>query len=276
MQESDLSGRPLESDAPTTITCHFSDGQRRRLTVTSVEAAQLATKGVDLTRRYQRIARRIGVVARKALPWVAGVVIGSLVLPAVTKQWSDRQSIMAIQARLASDITSKPYAAWTATYRETAKGTKTAHRKVLLIDDKWARDRKSVTGIFDTYFADTHATTLWSEYSYDLWDFIGLGGTSVGALDTLARTKRFMDSHQVSAAPSATKRDWDALRRCFEHPSDGGIDCLSQDGLDAFSKVGIDLLDRGQLVLDELRRTRPSGFSRGTHDFIRDVFSPLT
>src|SRR4051812_11922852 len=125
MEVSDLSTEPIEGNAPVGITCTFEDGRRRMCTVTAAEAARLAEEGIDVTTRPRRVWLRlsgVGRLVRKLLPWAAGLLIGSLVLPAVTKQWSDRQGALALKQQLVGDITSKSTAARVGSYNAAQQG----------------------------------------------------------------------------------------------------------------------------------------------------------
>jgi len=53
------------------------------------------------------VSRRLGPLARRTAKWVLGVLVVSLALPAVTKQWSDNQQ----QHQLKADLTAKLAAA---------------------------------------------------------------------------------------------------------------------------------------------------------------------
>jgi hypothetical protein len=140
---SDLSHETLDGSAPAMITCEFENGQRRVCTITAAEAARLEESGVDVTKLRGRVWFGVKRVVRRLLPWAAGILIGSLVLPALTKQWSDRQGMLALKQQITSEISSKSVRGFSAAYRGASEGAK-GLSSIYKAEDAWDVDVGSI------------------------------------------------------------------------------------------------------------------------------------
>src|SRR5919108_3209422 len=94
----------------------------------------------------------LGVV----LKWVLGLFLASLILPALTKQWSDRQQVLNIEDSLITDVSRESVQAFTGAQRvpHLTQHPNAARRKVL---STWSLGEAKLDPRFAVYFGDTAA-----------------------------------------------------------------------------------------------------------------------
>jgi hypothetical protein len=100
MPRSDLSGEEFEEGKAARVTVTLEDGTTRELRTSEEEAQSLAGKGREASAWYVHLGRRI---ARPGA-WVLGIAVTSLLLPAVTKQWSDRPKEVELRISLVDQV----------------------------------------------------------------------------------------------------------------------------------------------------------------------------
>lgn len=100
MPRSDLSGEEFEEGKAARVTVTMEDGKSRELRMSEEEAVGLAAKGREASAWYVHLARRI---ARPGT-WVLGIAVTSLLIPAVTKQWSDRPKEVELRISLVDQV----------------------------------------------------------------------------------------------------------------------------------------------------------------------------
>jgi hypothetical protein len=94
LQRSDLSGESLEAERVDHLRIS-SGGRARILTVSASEAEQLLTKGKDAGPLRGALPR-----LRRVALWLLALLVASWVLPALTRQWSDRQAELTLKTSL--------------------------------------------------------------------------------------------------------------------------------------------------------------------------------
>jgi hypothetical protein len=96
MDRSALSGKEIEEGAGARVSVTFDDGATREIDVTAEEAADLASKGRNVSPWYVYLLRK---VTRPGV-WVLGIAVTSLLVPAITKQWTDRPKELELRISL--------------------------------------------------------------------------------------------------------------------------------------------------------------------------------
>jgi hypothetical protein len=100
LERSALSGEEIPEGSEARVTVSFEDGISRDVVVSAEEAADLRSKGRDVSPWYAHVGRRI---ARPGA-WVLGVALTSLLIPAITKQWADRPEELELRISLIDQI----------------------------------------------------------------------------------------------------------------------------------------------------------------------------
>jgi len=286
---SDISGDPIEPDAPATLVARFEDGTRRRLTVTSAEAATYRKRGTDETKRRQRFWAFVRPRVWKFVFWAAALVVASLVIPAATKQWSDRQEALALKAALVTDIAQDSSDAYARALgiplqaHEHGKTPGLALRRKLRTE--WLQTAAVIDTRLKTYF-DSDSADAWLDYQNAMWEWIALGccGGQDVDLARLLEVRIYLDLHPPSdrrwREAVEDSNTWDTLR-CGPHGEHA--DCptgrLSKPDYEAFESsyiaTGQALNDRWELLLQRIRDGHVKGFSDGSSDLWRDI-NPLS
>ena len=96
MDHSALSGKEIEEGTSARVTVSFEDGTTREIAVTAEEAVDLASKGRNVSPWYVYLLRK---VTRPGV-WVLGIAVTSLLIPAITKQWTDRPKELELRISL--------------------------------------------------------------------------------------------------------------------------------------------------------------------------------
>jgi hypothetical protein len=269
MDLSDLSGCPIESDAPAWVIVRLGDGRRRKLVVTAQEAATLAEKGSDVSRARNRVSHWLRKHVLKLFLWAAGVFVASLAIPAATKQWADRQAAIALKAGLIGEVS-----------RSSAEGFIGAKRLLVAAKlpdvrselrsarDGWEASEGGIDAQYAVYFRDTAARKSWNTYRDRIYDYISLGCCDEHRVGDI----RLLRGYLGAPRPWPTTDDpWQVLG-CGRGESCGTV---SPDFAEAYRWLGIQLLRKRESLLADLRRAQPAGFSGGWGDFLRDTFAPI-
>jgi hypothetical protein len=279
---SDISGNPIEPDAPATIVARFEDGTRRQLTVTSAEAATYRERGTNVTKWRHRAVAFLGWNPRKLVLWAAALYVASLVIPAATKQWSDRQEALALKAALVVDLTeasSKTYAtALSIPVLAREQGQKPALALRRRLRTAWL----STDAVTDTRLATYFGGGLqdqWLAYQDAMWAWIALGlccGRNTD--DNLQTVRSYLHDHPPSVRWRRTAAKyggspWGVLK-CAPHDKDEA--CLTIEGDPAFDSgyiwTGQALNDRRTTLVKRIRGSDVRGFSTDWKDFAGDVW----
>lgn len=208
------------------------------------------------------LARGALWITRKLGKWVLISVIGALVVPALTKQWSDRQKELELKRDLASDIGSSSFSAFAAarTIAYLPREKRTAERRLLLLSD-WISNEGRIDGIFRAYLypKSKHEVTVeWSSFRDGLYDYLRLACCEKYRSGVIRRVQRYLERQGLTEA-LPPNRQWSMLA-C-------GPGC---DGYaDAYDWLGRQVLlgapYRG------IEASDPTGFSNGFRDFVHDV-----
>lgn len=265
LKRSELSGQPIEGDAGQTVVIHLGDGRRIELRVTAQEADDLAAKGRDVTLRSDRAVGWIRKRAWKIIVWGAALLVASVVIPAATKQWSDRQAALALRADLIENISRSSAIAFTGAKRVAAmSAVPKARAKRLETRDAWEAAEGTIDAIYAVYFRDTAARDVWLAYRNEMYSYISLGCCDEEFREAdIALLRKYL----VDIEPLSTGSDPWGVIACGS-----GEGCAVASEFErSYTRIGIKLLGKRGHLLSELRRTKPAGFSLGWRDLVTDV-----
>jgi hypothetical protein len=103
--KSDLSGKELAgSDDAVSITLRLPSGRRRVLQVAADEADNLAAMGQAPPDRLRRAWRWFWARFVRFGKWVVILIVASLLIPALTKQWTDRSKELETKSAIVTKI----------------------------------------------------------------------------------------------------------------------------------------------------------------------------
>jgi hypothetical protein len=272
VQRSDLSGEPIDGGSAVQIAVSFRDGRRQRLTVTSVEADELAGKGTDASSIWRRSRAWIRAHLSALLKWGAALLIASLVIPAATKQWSDRSKALELKNSIITSISqSTTSAVVSARELQTAPPSKKAASESAKLLNAWVASEALIDPSLYLYFASTDAQATWLRFHNVVYDYIALACCDAkrhGDIDELQAffadypvRPRLQDSRLIDGDPWVVLRD--------------GPEANPQAYSADYAWVGLQLLRERSRLLADLLDAKPRGFSQGPRDLICDSLGPL-
>ena len=248
-----------------TVVVHLGDGRRTELRVTAQEVDDLVANGRDVTRRSDRAFAWIRKRAWKVFVWGAALLVASVVVPAATKQWSDRQAALALRAELIEQISRSSAVAFTGAKRVAAMSAEPAARaKLLETRDAWEAAQGTIDASYAVYFRDSAARDTWLAYRGEMYRYISLGCCD----EFREEDTRLLRMYVVDVEPLSTGSDPWSVIACGI-----GEGCeVASEFARGYTRIGIKLLGKRGDLLRELRQTKPAGFSLGWRDFVADVW----
>lgn len=266
---SDISDAPIEPDKPATLVVVFDDGTRRRLTITTAEAATLRDKGMNQTTWWRRARALVNTNAKKLLLWVGALYVASLAVPAATKQLADRQGATAVKAGMIREISGGSAEAFAESKLILETIPDELPRRRLETRKAWEVTQGGIDAMYAIYFDDSRhpARQAWGDYRRAIYAYLSM----------VCCDKRFIDGDVDLVRAYVAGRE----SRPFEGSRDPWTILLCGDdrrcaSASAFAEahkwVGLALLARRETVLDQLRGAKPDGFSDGWGDFVDDSF----
>jgi hypothetical protein len=189
-----------------------------------------------------------------------GIALTAWLLPAITRQWDDRQKAHELKATLAADLASatarslvEARAAARALVPGTAPQGLAATRR---LNDMWLLDRLKIDAKLGAYFSPGAFTASWNDYDsamraafvVALAHFQLLNGTK-----TIARDLEISDRQ--------LKRDLDEMR-CHN--------CLDLEY--GFNDITDAVLAKEYTLVADISRAHVVGYSTTRRDLINDIF----
>jgi hypothetical protein len=211
--------------------------------------------------------------ARPLVTWAAVLFIASLAVPAVTKQWNDRQQELQVKESLMTDIsTMSANAVYGAVQASRQTGARQDAARSELVYG-WLRDRAAIDPRFRVYFDHSDAATHWfgreqPDFRDALLMYVHLACCDRTSRDNrITKLQSYLEQAGVEVDPSA--QQWRVLscgpqEECSVHPTYSGT----------YQWLGNQLLDQRRLMLEQLLAANGEGFSNGWRDFIGDL-NPL-
>jgi hypothetical protein len=236
-------------------------------------------------RRVRALLRRLGVA-------LAGLLAAGLLLPAATKQWSDRASELTLKKELlaqvneattetvlAADCFARLCMPELAPLRTTDPDSDmgiadvdpelwnsalvAAARAYEEIPQQWTKSRAVVQGSMDAYFAGTEAARQWVAYAEAVDAYVGLPDIVCGDDDD--PDLRALRTHL--GTPDGFR--WTDLSRAGLDP---GCDHPVEVFEKAYTAAGQQVLAARERVTDAVIESRAAGYSDGLADFLRDLW----
>ena len=194
---SDLSGAVLDGDAPSHVTLLTDDGAQLTLRMTAAERADLESKGIVVRGPRARILRWIKTIGRKSVPWALGLLIGSLALPALTRQWSDRQAALELKNALITDVSTSSVGTYLAARRITDFAEAKAERTRQLVLDEWVLKQSGLDARFGVYFPrGSGVLREWTRYVDAVYTYIELACCTDNRRGALAHLAQYFFTHE--------------------------------------------------------------------------------
>lgn len=227
-----------------------------------------------------RLTRR----GRRIVLALLGFLIASLVVPAATKQWSDRSGELALKKELVSQINTtvtKAVAVTDCTTRlqscfpegralknmnasQDAKiEADVAYGKTLFearVD--WYAGNASITSVLDAYFAGTNAGHEWAQHAGAVSAFLRL------STDECGKDRDKDTGYLQRYLPETNANVWTLLQTNI------GPDCqtTSEEFEDGYQLLAHDLLAQTPRVTRAVINANTDGYSSGVGDFFRDLW----
>jgi hypothetical protein len=251
---------------------------------------------------YARLARGLP----RPTAWIATILVGSLLVPAITKQWSDRPRELEIKTTLVREISELTTDTVTAQVTEIYGGTPTARllevRRAALnkgsksdkaeaqkrfdaaFDAKvketqtiyaqkysaWKTKGAAIRAQLSAYFSGTHLDRDWDALDTAVISFMYLGlGTCGNRSGVVKNVRGYLASDQTSASIR-----WPLLEKSYY--SDSGCYVGIDNAVrfqSTYEYVGGRLILKQQQILDSIMKANMVGFSRGWNDLVSDVIS---
>jgi len=213
------------------------------------------------------------------------LLLGSLAIPAATRQWSDRQESLALKGQFLVDLTgpsSKAYAealAIPVLGRERGKLPALALRRNLRTE--WLSSSAVIDARFVTYFGDD-LEERWLDHQAAMFAWLALGCCGHDGDGNLKTLSSYVHRHPPSEvwqqAESRTSLEaehetpWKLLK-CAPYDLDRG--CRSPKGDPNFDVgytwVGQALNNRRAILLEDVLDSDVTGFSSGWTDFVKNL-----
>jgi hypothetical protein len=227
---------------------------------------------------------RLRHLGRAKVLTLVGFLIASLVVPAATKQWSDRSAELALKKELISQINAtvtKAVAVTDCTTRidtcfpearalkdpnagqEARAAAEVAYgRQLFETKTEWTAGQASIASVLDAYFPATAAHTEWTRHSDAVSAFMRLSSAECGA-------PRDRDSAHLQAYLPQTHPDvWTLLKTNI------GPDCqlTSAEFELGYAVLAQDLLAQTPRVIRAVTESNAEGYSSGARDFLQDLW----
>lgn len=227
-----------------------------------------------------RLTRR----GRRTVLALLGFLIASLVVPAATKQWSDRSGELALKKELVSQINTTVTKAVTVIDCTTrlqscfpegrvlkntnaSQGAKieadVAYGKALFeARTDWKTGNALITSVLDAYFAGTNAVHEWAQHADAVSAFLDLSTAECGK-------DRDEDTGYLQRyLPETNTNVWTLLKTNI------GTDCqtTSEEFEAGYSLLAHDLLAQTPRVTRAVINANADGYSSGVGDFLRDLW----
>jgi hypothetical protein len=266
---SDLNNEIMDAGSAAEIDIAFSNGRKRRLVVTVAQAEELASKGINISSaRWRGLAwsrRHVGGFFK----WAAVLLVASLVIPAVTKQWSDRTQALRLKEGMITDISGAASDAFNSA-RDLASSsgsekTKAVTRRKLL--NSWIHQEGRIDPRFHVYFEGSPANESWKQYKDRFFEYIKLACCDRDRSDHVADLQSFVSKRTIKFRGATVGDFWTVLT--------AGPKPNSEAFAADYRLLGELLLARRGNLLVALRHSKPSGYSQGPQDLACDVLGPI-
>ena len=227
------------------------------------EHAKPARKSVPTT----AVRSRLWWLPKPVLLTLFGAAISAWLIPAVTRQWQDRQKEREIKVALVADISdSTSDALVTSQYvanRAFPGGNGQAVYNRFSLD--WARRSAQIEAKLRAYFPDDRLVDDWRNYSIVVQNGFYLLTGGAGKEASVRTVRQYLESVPGGAAPIAGVK-WKRLR---------SLNFNDHRAVDDYVLVTGQLLDDKERLIRAILNANAEGFSTTGGDFIDDL-TPFT
>lgn len=276
VQRSDYSDAVIDADSARSIDISLGDGRRRRLLVTAADVEEIASKGADISSSESRTLAWLRRHGPSVAKWGAAVLIAGLVIPAATKQWSDRTQALKLKEGMitaaSSAVSDASHAANELVHSANPKEVRSLRRQTLL--DSFVHRESILDPSFRVYFDGTQALSTWLKYRRIVYEYVALSCCDSEARNDVRDIHAFFSDHRSLVSdypPPPYKRGMPGVWAVLKAGSQPSPKAFATD----YAWVGSVLISARGIVWDDLRTTKPQGFSQGPHDFACDVLGPI-
>ena len=295
MPKSDLSLEEVSEDKLSIVHIKLEAGDERELRVSKEEAETLAKRGTTNSPWLVRAGRRLS----RPLGWLLALIIGSLLIPAVTKQWTDRPKELELKNSLVTQITEAStntvvthrfiasdllpesrlaiyyYTIWQSAKSSEKEAARRKYDAAVESSRKseqkawnetyasWQTKKASIGGQLDAYFPGTKLASDWSSYAGALTNFETLGSNICGD-----GRKRLITELQTYFSGS-TSINWSGLERPTTDAQCQNDFLPAYQGL--YFSLGEEVLKKRDDLLRGILSAQASGYSSGWRDLINDL-----
>lgn len=266
MRKSDISGKPIDPDRPSHVTVRLPDGTRRRITITGAEADALKEKGEAVSGLWAPAAASAMRNWKAFVWWAFVLVVASILVPAATRQWSDRQSILTLKQLLITDISDGAVAGIRAA-QEVPGLAGEDEARIQACDaalDGWVDAEATIDPVFGFYFPESRARDLWSQYRDVVYNYIALSGCARDPRGYVTVIRKYFEAHPLPNPDPPPRRDpWAILAEST--PNESAYQ-------EIYGWLGQQILrHRGSLLREMLAESHARGYCSGFVDFWKEV-----
>ena len=213
------------------------------------------------------------------------LLVGSLAIPAATRQWSDRQEALALKGDFLVDLTGPASQAYAQALAIPVVGREKGRPPALALRRELRTGWLSTSAVIDARFATYFGEDLedqWLDHQAAMFAWLALGccgHDDDGNLETVRSyvhrhppTERWLRSETRNAFEVDHGTPW-ILLECA--PYDADAECRSPKGNPDFDAgydwVGQALNNRRAALLERVLSSEVAGFSSGWTDFLKDL-----
>jgi len=204
--------------------------------------------------------------------WAVSLFVASLAIPAITKQWSDRQAEAGIKYALLTDVARHEGAAFTAALRlASTPSSQTATRRAAVLD-AWSEFRNEINVRIAFNFPHSRVQRDWDEYQNRVYYYVALACCDPRRADDLHWMGQFLRYRPIF--PKA--QDNTALLNKLKCGPPEPCVYVPKNYFNDFWTLGRMMLEqRASQLQTDLTNAKTSGFSRGWGDFVNDLTGPF-
>jgi hypothetical protein len=218
----------------------------------------------------------------RVLVAVLGFLVASLVVPAATKQWSDRPQELSLKRDIITNITESSTDAILISEcivslclpeqvalrgnpedRSRISDADAAGQRTLENNNRsWAKTGAVVHALLEAYFPDGQVDTQWDGFSRAIASYLRLASSE--CQEARDRDMAVLQGYLSNVEPAV----WDDLLRdlnstCGNTPYHFMV---------AYYTVGDELLKKRDYITRKIMEENPLGYSGGLGDFVRDLY----
>jgi len=274
-------GGVLNGEAPVHVRVEFDDGLQRLVTVTQEEALHLKDAGIDVSTPSARLGRWWRDHAWKLTKTVSKVIvpalIGGVLITAATRQWSDRREELEMKNDLIMQISEDSSTAYTSGLKVVHAGDRDSARLRESARFEWIEAEGHLDPTIYLFFRDREdptnqevVATHWGRYRQVVYLYLLVSCCDSDRKEHLGEIRTYLKKTEPRLTSPERDIAWDVLEK---DPKEMASLATYRD---AYEALGLGILTRRGLLLDDLMESDAKGFSNDPADFGRDVRDAFT